>query len=106
MLTIEGKKLAGQVLGLEWQAADSSDFHEFDAVAAQEDEGGYSVFAVHYPGVVSQGETLDEARENIGDAFLAMLEAARARGSSLEYSLTPWVDFGANPVRLRVKVHG
>ncbi len=34
-----------------------------------EDEGGYSAHALRLPGVVSQGDTADEALENIKEAF-------------------------------------
>jgi predicted RNase H-like HicB family nuclease len=88
------------------QDVQGSGAYEFDAVACPEDEGGFSIFAVHYPGIVSQGETLDEARTNVSEAFLAMLEAAQARGVKLEYSTTPWMDATPGAIRLRVTVHG
>ena len=34
-----------------------------------EDEGGYSAHALRLPGVVSQGETVTEALDNIKEAF-------------------------------------
>jgi len=39
-----------------------------------EDEGGYSVFALDLPGVQSQGETVDEAVANIRDALSSALD--------------------------------
>ena len=73
----------------------------FDAVACPEDEGGYSVFGVHYPGVISQGETLDEAKANIAEAFLAMRDVV---GEDLEYSESPCVEVGPESRSFRVKV--
>jgi len=61
--------------------------HEFlVAICPDSEDGGFSAFALRYPGIVSQGETFDETKANIAEAFLAMLEACRKRGKSLEYS--------------------
>jgi predicted RNase H-like HicB family nuclease len=32
-------------------------------------EGGFTCFIEEFPGVFSEGETLEEARENLADAF-------------------------------------
>jgi antitoxin HicB len=42
-----------------------------------EEEGGYSVMCPDLPGCFSQGETVEEALENIEDAKAAWLEASR-----------------------------
>lgn len=60
--------------------------HEFTAAICHDEDGGYSVFAMHYPGVISQGDTVDEAKANIAEAFMAMLEACRKRGRGMEYA--------------------
>ena len=52
--------------------------------------GGYSAHAMRLPGVVSQGETEEEALENIADAFTAAVESYLAHSTSI-----PWAD---NPV--------
>ena len=39
-----------------------------------EREGGYSAHALRLPGVVSQGETIEEALENVVEAFQTALE--------------------------------
>jgi len=99
---------SGQIIRMTWQPEPPAPpAHEFAAIACPEEEdGGYSVFALNYPGVVSQGETLDEARANISEAFLAMLESARKRGRGMEFSFTPVVDAAPNCVRFRVRVNG
>ncbi|MDP9360408.1 MAG: type II toxin-antitoxin system HicB family antitoxin [Acidobacteriota bacterium] len=51
----------------------------FTAVFEKAEEGGYCVFVEELPGAISQGETLDEARENIKDAIQLVLEVNRER---------------------------
>jgi len=66
-------------------------FHKFDppvrkflAAICPEEEGGFSAIAVHFPGVFSQGDTEDEAKANIAEAFAGMLEACLKRGQDIE----------------------
>ncbi len=40
------------------------------------DEGGYNVFVPALPGCISEGDTLDEARENVREAIALYLEPA------------------------------
>lgn len=79
--------------------------HEFAAIACAEEDGGYSVFALNYPGVVSQGDTLEEAKANIAEAFLGMLEARRKHGEGMSYSYQPVIDV-AGCVRVWISVDG
>jgi predicted RNase H-like HicB family nuclease len=51
--------------------------HTFTAVFEEAPEGGYTAFVEELPGAISQGETLDEARENLKDAIQMILEANR-----------------------------
>ena len=44
-------------------------------ILREEEEGGYSVQCVELPGAISQGETKDEAIENIKEAIEGYLEA-------------------------------
>ena len=39
--------------------------------------GGYVAYAEELPGAISEGETLEEARENLRDAIELLLEANR-----------------------------
>jgi len=80
--------------------------HEFIAVACPEDEGGFSVFAVNYPGVISQAESLDEARTNIGEAFLAVLESGRKHSEPMQFSHDPVVNVTPECQYIRVTVDG
>jgi predicted RNase H-like HicB family nuclease len=45
------------------------------------DGGGYVAYAEELPGAVTQGETLEEARENLRDAIEMLLEANRELAS-------------------------
>ena len=80
--------------------------HEFVAVLCPEEEGGYSVFALNYPGVISQGETEKESTDNIAEAFLAMLEARRKHGEDMEFSHGPTIEIPVDGKRVRVTVDG
>jgi predicted RNase H-like HicB family nuclease len=60
--------------------------HEFAAAICPDEDGGFSVFAVQYPGVISQGDTPDEAKANIAEAFMAMLQACRKQERPMEYA--------------------
>lgn len=42
-----------------------------------EEGGGYLAYAEELPGAISEGDTLEEARENLRDAVELLLEANR-----------------------------
>jgi predicted RNase H-like HicB family nuclease len=44
------------------------------AVFEPSDEGGYTVYVPSLPGCISEGDTLDEARQNIREAIALYLE--------------------------------
>jgi predicted RNase H-like HicB family nuclease len=46
----------------------------FTAVFIEDPEGGYSAFIEEIPGANSQGETLEEAKENVVEALQMVLE--------------------------------
>lgn len=46
----------------------------FTAVFVEEPEGGYSAYVEEIPGANSQGETLQEAKENLKEAVSLVLE--------------------------------
>lgn len=52
----------------------------YTAVFEREEDGGYSVTVPALPGAISQGDTLEEARENIKEAILGILETRRQHG--------------------------
>lgn len=51
---------------------------EFTAIFQEAPEGGYVAFIQELPGANTQGETLDEARENLREAAGMVLAANRA----------------------------
>ena len=51
---------------------------ELTAVFRKAAEGGYVAFVEELPGANTQGETLEEARENLREAVALVLEANRA----------------------------
>lgn len=51
--------------------------HTFTAIFEHAPEGGYTAFVEELPGAISQGETLDEARENLKEAIQLILEVNR-----------------------------
>jgi predicted RNase H-like HicB family nuclease len=51
--------------------------HQFTAVFEEAPEGGYTAFVEELPGAISQGETIEEARENLREAIQLVLEANR-----------------------------
>jgi predicted RNase H-like HicB family nuclease len=51
---------------------------ELTAVYRKAPEGGYVAFVAELPGANTQGETLEEARENLREAVEMVLEANRA----------------------------
>lgn len=51
--------------------------HTFTAVFEEAPEGGYTAFVEELPGAISQGETLEEARENLKEAIQLIMDANR-----------------------------
>jgi predicted RNase H-like HicB family nuclease len=47
------------------------------AVFVPAPEGGFTAFVEEIPGAISEGETIDEARENLADALRMVLECNR-----------------------------
>lgn len=56
------------------------------AIYQEAEEGGYIGYVAELPGANTQGETLEEARENLSEAIQLILEANREQ---FEKQLTP-----------------
>lgn len=89
---------------ISWEIPDSAR-HEFQAVVTS-DEDGVSICALHYPGVISEGDSLDDAIRNIGEAFLLMLESRRDHGETMMYSDSPVSEVSAGSQVVRIVVDG
>ncbi len=50
------------------------------------EEGGYTVYAIRLPGCVTQGDTLEEAIENIKDAFRECILSYSEDGKPIPWS--------------------
>jgi len=58
---------------------------EYQVVFQEETEGGFSVWVPDLPGCASQGETLEEALENIKEAIELYLEDVTEDVSDYDY---------------------
>ncbi len=60
-------------------------YPEYQAVFQEETEGGFSVWVPDLPGCASQGETLEEALQNIKQAIELYLEDSPASSSAEDF---------------------
>lgn len=67
----------------EWRSIQGSYVCRF--IVIPEEDGGFSVHATELPGVVSEGDTVEEAIENIKDAFRESILSYKEAGESI-----PW----------------
>ena len=70
--------------------------YTYTAVFEPAQEGGYVVYFPSLPGVVTEGETLEEAREMATDLLTGYLELLHERGQPLPAS-DSWEE--SNPIR-------
>jgi len=49
--------------------------YKVSVILRKEEEGGFSVQCIELPGVISEGETRDDALKNIREAIIGYLEA-------------------------------
>jgi len=52
---------------------------QFTVRYKEEEDGGYSGQCLEIPGAISQGETLEELKENMKDAISLILESIKRR---------------------------
>lgn len=58
--------------------------HRFKVIIEHnEDEGGYTVTVPALPGCITEGETVEEALENVKEAIAGFLEAMQIQGKQL-----------------------
>jgi len=56
---------------------------KYRVVIEAQDEGGYTVYVPSLPGCVSQGDSMQEALDNIKEAIELYLESCRERNITL-----------------------
>ena len=56
---------------------------QYTIIIQADEEGGYVAFAPSLPGCITQGETLEEARENIKDAIEGYLSVLKEDGENI-----------------------
>jgi predicted RNase H-like HicB family nuclease len=81
--------------GLEWVRMELTLTAVFEEVPASEG-GGFVAYTEELPGAITQGDSLEEARENLRDAIEILLEANR----ELAVKVRP----GAKITREKIKV--
>jgi predicted RNase H-like HicB family nuclease len=64
-------------------------------------EGGYTVTVPSLPGCISEGETVNEALQNIKEAIEGYLETLVARGGELPLEFSAFRSVTVGPVRAR-----
>ncbi len=69
-----------------WKTLEDHVF-ECRTLLCPEAEGGFSAHAIRLPGVVSQGESVDEALKNISEAFQGAISVYLEQGDEI-----PWTD--------------
>lgn len=69
---------------------------QYTIIIQAAEEGGYIAFAPSLPGCMTQGETLDEAKENITDAIGAYLEVLREDGDKIPRETKSPLSFKVN----------
>ena len=69
--------------------------HRVPLILTPQPEGGYTVTSSALPGLVTEGDSLEEALENVEDALRATLELYEDTGRPIPSSLLQDPDAGA-----------
>ena len=63
-------------------------YYKIPIVLTPQPEGGYTVTSPMLPELVTEGDTLDEALENVKDALAAVIEIYQDTGQALPFWLS------------------
>ena len=74
--------------------------HNYTVLFEPAEEGGYVVTCPALPGLVTEGDTLEEARRMVKDAIRAYLESLRKDG----LPIPPDIRISQKPVKEKIKV--
>jgi len=80
-----------EALGIKWTACEEHAV-QCHVLLCPEEDGGYSAHALKLPGVVSQGETEQEALDNIKAAFRDTIHVYREEGMDIPWSAVEMED--------------
>lgn len=81
----ERKGAVDREVDLSWSDHSGDRTYECRVLLCPEQDGGYSAHALRLPGIVTQGETIEEALENIRDAFQSVIQTYLESGGTV-----PW----------------
>lgn len=76
--------------------------YRIPVVLQPQSEGGFTVTSPVIPELFTEGDTLDEALQNVEDAFAAILELYEEAGRALPEDVIQ--DLGQDPIRTDVLV--
>jgi antitoxin HicB len=85
------------------QKAIAASEHTYNVLLQLEPEGGYTATCPSLPGVVTYGETLEEARAMAAEAIEACLESLQIDGEPLPESDVAETGVLVEPVRVRLE---
>ena len=88
-----------------WEILENRKVYRCAVVICPEREGGFSVYAEELPGAASQGNTVDEAVQNITEALTAVVQRYLERTSEIPWdksvpkrpknAVVRWIDVNA-----------
>lgn len=68
-----------------------ADRYQYTAVFDPDGEGGYTVTVPALPGLVTEGDTFEEAKEMVEEAIVGYLESLRKHGEAIPVEDSPLV---------------
>ena len=68
-------------------------------VIEEDEDGGFVAYSPSLPGAVSQGDTLQEAEENLREAIIGCIESYLEMGEPIPWNKTPDVVEGNNIIK-------
>jgi predicted RNase H-like HicB family nuclease len=71
------------------------DFRKFTIYVKKEEEGGYSGKCLELPAAISQGETIDELKNNMVEAIQLVIEHMKAKVNKKDSLITLEVPLSA-----------
>ena len=77
-----------------------------DLVFEKEDDGGYSVYVSNLPGAASQGDSLEEATDNIREAIRGLLDEYTESNMPIPWRKPLPVDPNRGAISKRIFVDG